>query len=64
MQVVIIRDGGATKIPREVADMDAVEALREQGHEVELVAVAADDLAGDELAQKTAPKKPARAKAA
>lgn len=64
MQVVIIRDGGATKIAREVADMDAVEALREQGHEVELVASAVDDLAADEPALKTAPKKPARAKAA
>lgn len=36
MLVLIIRDGGATKIPKEVADMDAVEALRAAGHVVEV----------------------------
>lgn len=39
MLINIIRDGGATKIPKEVADIDAVEALRDRGHEVEVVEV-------------------------
>jgi hypothetical protein len=37
LQVLIIRDGGASKIPREVADMEAVEALRSQGLDVVVV---------------------------
>lgn len=48
MQVMIIRDGGATKVPREVADMEAVEKLREQGFEVEVVG---DEPAADEAAE-------------
>lgn len=35
MHVLIIKDS-ATKIPREVADMDEVAALRQQGFEVEV----------------------------
>lgn len=36
MLVYIVRDGGATKVPREVADEAEVEALRAAGHEVEV----------------------------
>lgn len=57
MLVMIIRDGGATKVPREVADMDAVEKLREQGFEVEVVepeAALADDEAKAPATKKKA----------
>ena len=38
MLVHIVRDGGATKVPREVVDEAEVEALRAAGHEVEVPA--------------------------
>lgn len=37
MDILIVRDGGATKIPKQVDDMDAVHALRGQGFDVEVV---------------------------
>ena len=37
LQVMIVRDGGATKIPKQVADMDEVERLRAAGHVVEVL---------------------------
>ena len=37
LQVMIVRDGGATKIPKQVAGMDEVEKLRAAGHVVEVV---------------------------
>ena len=37
MDILIIRDGGATKVPKTVASMDEVAALRAAGHEVEVV---------------------------
>ena len=49
LQVMIVRDGGATKIPKQVADMDEVERLRAAGHVVEVLEPAA-----------TAPTEPAR----
>lgn len=36
LEVMIVRDGGATKIPKQVADMDEVEKLRAAGHVVEV----------------------------
>lgn len=38
MDVLIVRDGGATKVPRAVADMGEVEALRAAGFIVEVQA--------------------------
>lgn len=37
LNVMIVRDGGATKIPKQVADMDEVERLRAAGHVVEVL---------------------------
>lgn len=37
MQILIVRDGGATKVPKEVASMADVIALRADGFEVEVV---------------------------
>lgn len=55
MDVLIIRDGGATKMPRTVADMAEVEALRAAGLVVEVVA-------GEPVPAKPAkaPAKPAK----
>lgn len=62
--VLIVKDGGATKVPRQVKDDDEVAALRAQGFEVEDPAEA-DDQADAETpaapapARKTAAKKKA-----
>lgn len=56
MHVLIIKDS-ATKIPREVADMDEVAALRSQGFEVEVPEEA--PAAEAPAAKKTAAKKTA-----
>lgn len=37
IKILIVKDGGATKVPKEVPDMAAVAALREQGFEIEVV---------------------------
>lgn len=61
MQVLIIKDS-ATQIPREVADMAEVVALRQQGFEVEVPeeAPAAEESAvAAPAAKKTAAKKTA-----
>ena len=34
MDILIVRDGGATKVPRQVADLAAAQDLAAQGHEV------------------------------
>lgn len=69
MQVLIINDGGATKIAREVASMAEVEDIRARGFRVEVVGV--DDapevpaeLLADADVTKTAPAKKAAKKAA
>ena len=48
MDVLIIRDGGATKVPRTVADMAEVESLRAPGFAV-------DVLGGEEPAASVPP---------
>lgn len=37
MNILIIKDGGATKVPKEVAGMEDVQALRDKGFEVEVI---------------------------
>lgn len=39
MQILIVRDGGATKVPREVADLAAAQDFAAQGHEVLIAGV-------------------------
>jgi len=63
MLVMIIRDGGATKIPKDVADMDAVEALRAAGHVVE-VPEAIEPSVGEVSPGSEAVSQPAAKKAA
>lgn len=57
MLVLIVRDGGATRVPREVADLAAAQDLAAQGHEVLMAGVeegqwvpvpAADEPAADQ----------------
>lgn len=48
MQIMIVRDGGATKVPKDVADMAAVDALRANGFEVEVPDEPAPDVVPDE----------------
>ena len=56
MDVLIIRDGGATKVPRAVADMGEVDSLRANGFDVEV-------LGGDEPDEPATPTtKPAAKK--
>ena len=58
MLVHIERDGGATRIAKEVADMDEVEALREQGHVVHVGGDGAEPAA--EAPPVAKPRKPGR----
>lgn len=51
MQILIVRDGGATKVPKDVADMTAVDALRADGFEVE-VPGEAEPAAGTDAPEK------------
>lgn len=61
MQVFIVKDGGATKIPKEVADQAAVDALRAAGWEVEVPEEAAGEEApAAETAAAEAPKAKAK----
>lgn len=62
MQVMIVKDGGATKIPKEVADMEAVEALRAAGWHVEVPEPEVAE-AQPEASAEDAPAPKAKAKA-
>lgn len=57
MQVFIVKDGGATKIPKDVADQAAVDALRADGWEVE---VPGEEAPAAEAAAEDAPKAKAK----
>ena len=65
MDVLIIRDGGATKVLRKVADMAEVEGLRASGFEVEVLGAIppAATAALEQLAPAKPAKKPAKPKA-
>ena len=64
MLVNIVRDGGATKIPREVKDEAEVEALRAAGHEIEVVTKAPEPAESLVAPGMNRPARPARKTAA
>lgn len=37
IDILIVRDGGASKVPKQVADLEEAEAWRARGFEVEVV---------------------------
>ena len=70
IDIILIKDGGATKFPRQVADEAAVQALIEQGFEVQVVGgsgegpAEAAETAGGAEPTEAVPAKPKRTKAA
>jgi len=67
MLIAILRDGGATRLDREVASLDEAKALQSRGFAVRLVGdggelldLPDDTTPADEAPQATRPRKPTR----